>query len=51
MNQNQLLVSIFRIKETDEERLKQEYQRLVEGLREANINRQTDVMLANPGIA
>ena len=38
-----------RIKETDEQKLKEEYQRLVEGLREAHINRETDVILANPG--
>ena len=29
--------------------LSEEYQRLVEGLREAHINRETDVILANPG--
>ena len=40
---------LARIKETDEQKLKEEYQRLVEGLREAHINRETDVILANPG--
>ena len=38
----------FRIKATDRERLRQEYQRLVEGLREASTARETDVQLANP---
>lgn len=37
-----------RIKETDAAKLKQEYRRLVEGLKEANIARETDVYLANP---
>uniref|UniRef100_A0A8D2KXD0 General transcription and DNA repair factor IIH helicase subunit XPD n=1 Tax=Varanus komodoensis TaxID=61221 RepID=A0A8D2KXD0_VARKO len=39
---------LLRIKETDAEKLKEEYRRLVEGLREANIARETDVYLANP---
>lgn len=37
-----------KLKETDESRLKNEYQRLVEGLREAQIARETDIALANP---
>lgn len=37
-----------RIKETDAAKLKQEYRRLVEGLKEANVARETDVYLANP---
>lgn len=41
---------ICRIKEEDEERLKAEYQRLVEGLREANVARETDLIMSNPGI-
>lgn len=37
-----------RIKETDEKRLRDEYRRLVEGLREASAARETDAHLANP---
>lgn len=37
-----------RIKETDAAKLKQEYRRLVEGLKEANVARETDIYLANP---
>lgn len=37
-----------RIKETDAAKLTQEYRRLVEGLKEANVARETDVYLANP---
>lgn len=37
-----------RIKETDAAKLKQEYRRLVEGLKEANVARETDVYLSNP---
>lgn len=37
-----------RIKQTDEQRLRDEYRRLVEGLREASIARETDAHLANP---
>lgn len=37
-----------RIKETDATKLKMEYSRLVEGLKEANIARETDVYLSNP---
>ncbi|XP_068765790.1 general transcription and DNA repair factor IIH helicase subunit XPD isoform X3 [Struthio camelus] len=43
-----LQATIQKIKETDAQRLKDEYRRLVEGLREANIARETDVYLANP---
>ncbi|KAH9499606.1 General transcription and DNA repair factor IIH helicase subunit XPD [Bulinus truncatus] len=51
-NQNfdDLTKQIKRIKEVDETRLKNEYQRMVEGLREANIARETDLVLANPVI-
>lgn len=38
----------IRIKETDEQRLRDEYRRLVEGLREASAARETDAHLANP---
>lgn len=34
----------------DTEKLKDEYQRMVQGLRDASIARETDVVLANPGI-
>lgn len=37
-----------RIKETDAFKLKEEYRRLVEGLKEANVARETDVYLSNP---
>uniref|UniRef100_A0A3B3Z6K7 General transcription and DNA repair factor IIH helicase subunit XPD n=1 Tax=Periophthalmus magnuspinnatus TaxID=409849 RepID=A0A3B3Z6K7_9GOBI len=36
------------IKETDAARLREEYRRLVEGLKEAHVARETDVYLANP---
>lgn len=39
---------VDRIKETDAAKLKEEYRRLVEGLKEANIARETDVYLSNP---
>lgn len=41
-------LSPCRIKETDEQRLREEYRRLVEGLREASVARETDAHLANP---
>lgn len=37
-----------RIKETDAAKLNEEYRRLVEGLKEANVARETDVYLSNP---
>ncbi|MGH0120997.1 UNVERIFIED_CONTAM: hypothetical protein FKN15_070189 [Acipenser sinensis] len=40
--------TIQRIKETDASRLQEEYRRLVEGLKEANVARETDVYLSNP---
>ncbi|XP_077696492.1 general transcription and DNA repair factor IIH helicase subunit XPD isoform X3 [Eretmochelys imbricata] len=43
-----LQATIQKIKETDAQKLKEEYRRLVEGLREANIARETDIYLANP---
>lgn len=36
------------VKESDQQRLRDEYKRLVEGLREANIARETDLILSNP---
>lgn len=38
-----------RLRETDEKTLQTEYQKLVDGLRDANIARETDVILSNPG--
>lgn len=40
--------SLSRIKETDAQKLKEEYQQLVQGLRDASVARETDVYLANP---
>uniref|UniRef100_A0A8C2WY42 DNA 5'-3' helicase n=1 Tax=Cyclopterus lumpus TaxID=8103 RepID=A0A8C2WY42_CYCLU len=40
--------TIQKIKETDATKLKMEYRRLVEGLKEANVARETDVYLSNP---
>lgn len=36
------------MKERDSKRLHEEYNRLVEGLKDANVARETDVVLANP---
>lgn len=36
------------MKVVDEQKLKDEYARLVEGLRDASVARETDVVLANP---
>uniref|UniRef100_A0A672QXU9 General transcription and DNA repair factor IIH helicase subunit XPD n=1 Tax=Sinocyclocheilus grahami TaxID=75366 RepID=A0A672QXU9_SINGR len=40
--------TISRIKETDAAKLREEYSRLVEGLKEANVARETDMYLSNP---
>ncbi|XP_022090985.1 TFIIH basal transcription factor complex helicase XPD subunit-like isoform X1 [Acanthaster planci] len=40
--------NIDRIKETDAQRLQEEYQRLVEGLRDASQAREMDIQMANP---
>ncbi|XP_049775274.1 general transcription and DNA repair factor IIH helicase subunit XPD [Schistocerca cancellata] len=40
--------TIAEMKEDDAQKLKEEYQRLVEGLRDANLARETDIVLANP---
>ena len=37
-----------RLKESDSARLQQEYSHLVQGLREAQVAREADVVLANP---
>lgn len=36
------------MREDDTKRLQDEYQRLVDGLRDASVARETDVVLANP---
>lgn len=36
------------MREDDHKKLQEEYQRLVEGLRDASVARETDVILANP---
>jgi len=41
-------IIIKRIKEKDADQLKSEYIRLVEGLKEESINRETDEYMANP---
>lgn len=38
------------MKEDDAQKLKDEYQRLLDGLRDASIARETDIVLANPVI-
>jgi len=43
------MLVLGRLKEQDAQKLQVEYQRLVEGLREANIARETDLIMANPG--
>ncbi|NXG52470.1 ERCC2 helicase, partial [Psilopogon haemacephalus] len=43
-----LQATIQKIKETDAQRLTEEYQRLVEGLRDAGVARDSDLFLANP---
>ncbi|CAH1793252.1 unnamed protein product [Owenia fusiformis] len=43
-----LQTSLERIRTEDSSRLQNEYERLVEGLRDANMSRETDVVLANP---
>ena len=43
-----LYVFLFRARESDHDKLRDEYKRLVEGLRDTNIARETDLILANP---
>ncbi|XP_013777014.1 TFIIH basal transcription factor complex helicase XPD subunit-like [Limulus polyphemus] len=43
-----LAQTIKDLKEQDTNKLKEEYQRLVEGLRDANVARETDIALSNP---
>ncbi|XP_022909302.1 general transcription and DNA repair factor IIH helicase subunit XPD [Onthophagus taurus] len=40
--------SVAKMRDEDQKRLQEEYQRLVEGLRDASVARETDVILANP---
>ncbi|OXA59642.1 general transcription and DNA repair factor IIH helicase subunit XPD [Folsomia candida] len=47
-NLSTLEKTIEEIKEADTKKLREEYHRLVEGLRDASIARETDVVLANP---
>ncbi|GFO46030.1 tfiih basal transcription factor complex helicase xpd subunit-like [Plakobranchus ocellatus] len=49
-NIEDLSKQIKSIKDVDEARLKNEYRRMVEGLRETNVARETDMVLANPVI-
>lgn len=39
---------LIRMREVDVNKLKEEYNRLVEGLKDAQLQRETDVILANP---
>ena len=39
---------LYRVRESDQDKLRNEYKRLVEGLRETNIARETDMILSNP---
>lgn len=39
---------IYRLKEDDANRLTEEYHRMVEGLREASLAKDTDILLGNP---
>ena len=47
---NLININLDRIKEHDRDRLRGEYNRLVEGLKDASMARNTDVILSNPGI-
>uniref|UniRef100_A0AAQ5XE03 General transcription and DNA repair factor IIH helicase subunit XPD n=1 Tax=Amphiprion ocellaris TaxID=80972 RepID=A0AAQ5XE03_AMPOC len=47
-NVDTLQNTIQKIKETDAAKLREEYRRLVEGLKEANVARETDIYLSNP---
>jgi len=46
---NNLEKKIAEMRETDQDQLQREYQKLVEGLREAEQDRQEDAFMANPG--
>ena len=47
-NLNVLKKTLSDIRSADESRLRAEYEALVEGLREANVRRETDMILSNP---
>ena len=47
---NNLEKRIEEMRETDKEKLQNEYMKLVEGLREADQDRQEDAFMANPGM-
>jgi len=47
-NINVLDKTIKELKDSDAQRLKQEYQRMVDGLRDASVARDTDIILSNP---
>ncbi|GAB6021689.1 General transcription and DNA repair factor IIH helicase subunit XPD [Chamberlinius hualienensis] len=47
-NLDVLTKTVESMKESDAQRLRGEYQRLVEGLREAQLARETDIILSNP---
>ncbi|XP_075239150.1 general transcription and DNA repair factor IIH helicase subunit XPD-like [Convolutriloba macropyga] len=47
-NISSLSSEVNRIKSVDQQKLKDEYQALVEGLRLANVARETDIVLSNP---
>ncbi|KAH8862277.1 General transcription and DNA repair factor IIH helicase subunit XPD [Schistosoma japonicum] len=47
---NLLTQTVNEAKINNSERLKEEYQRLVEGLRQARLSKETDVVLANPAL-
>ena len=42
---------MFSVKKTDATKLQNEYQKLIEGLREADQAREEDSFMANPGIS
>ncbi len=42
-------IYVYSIKDTDAAKLREEYNRMVQGLREAQEARETDIMLSNPG--
>lgn len=43
-----IILYLFRMREDDSKKLQEEYQRLVQGLRDASIARETDVILGSP---
>ncbi|CAH8504416.1 unnamed protein product [Schistosoma rodhaini] len=47
---NLLTQTVNEAKRNNSERLKEEYQRLVEGLRQAKLSKETDLVLANPAL-